>query len=238
MTTRRINLWSGPRNVSTALMYAFAQRPDTHAVDEPLYAHFLRVSGRPDPGREAVLAAQDADGEAVVRALVLGPCARPVLFLKQMAHHLVELDWTFLQRCDNVLLVREPAAVLASQEKVLGAPTPRDTGLEVQAHLLRYLRGLGQEPPVIDSARLLADPRGVLGRLCERLGLPWTDAMLSWPAGPQACDGVWAPHWYGNVHGSTGFGPPPTADAPVPARLAAAHAACRPHYELLLEHAL
>ncbi|MHC5211850.1 MAG: sulfotransferase-like domain-containing protein [Planctomycetota bacterium] len=238
MPTRRINLWSGPRNVSTAVMYAFAQRPDTLAIDEPLYAHFLRVSGRPDPAREEVLAAQDPDGEAVVRDVVLGPCERPVLFLKQMAHHLVELDWTFLQRCDNVLLVRDPAAVLVSLEKVLGPPQARDTGLEVQAQVLRYLRGLGQDPPVVDSARLLADPAGVLARLCERLELSPTDAMLAWPACPKPCDGVWAPHWYANVHRSTGFGPPPREETSVPEHLAAVHAACRPHYDALLEHAL
>jgi hypothetical protein len=235
---RRINLWSGPRSVSTACMYAFARRADTCVVDEPLYAHFLRVSGRADPGRDAVLAAQDPDGEAVVRDVVLGPCERPVLFLKQMAHHLVELDWTFVQRCDNVLLVRDPAAVLVSLDGVLGAPTPRDTGLPVQAELLRYLRGLGQDPPVIDSARLLADPPGVLARLCARLGLPSADAMLSWPAGPKPCDGVWASHWYASVHASTGFGPPPTGRVTLPGRLSAAHAVCRPLYDALLEHAL
>jgi hypothetical protein len=238
MSIQRINLWSGPRNVSTALMYAFAQRPDTRALDEPLYAHFLRASGRPDPAREAVLAAQDGDGEAVVRDVILGPSDRPVLFLKQMAHHLVELDWTFLQQCDNVLLVREPAAVLMSLEKVLGPPAARDTGLAVQAELLRYLRSVGQAPAVVDSARLLADPRGVLARLCGRLRLPFTDAMLAWPAGSKACDGVWAPHWYANVHASTGFGPPPAAAPPVPERLAAVHETCRPHYDALLAHAL
>jgi hypothetical protein len=238
MAVRRVNLWSGPRNVSTALMYAFARRPDVRAVDEPLYAHFLRASGRPDPGREAVLAAQDPDGEAVVRDVVLGPCDRPVLFLKQMAHHLVELDWTFLQRCDNVLLVRDPAAVLVSLERIIGPPAPRDTGLPVQAELLRYLRDLGQDPPVVDSARLLADPPGVLARLCGRLGLPFDGAMLSWPAGPKDCDGVWAPQWYANVHASTGFGPPPAAPAAPPARLAAVHTACRPLYEALAEAAL
>jgi hypothetical protein len=235
---RPINLWSGPRNVSTALMYAFAQRPDTHAIDEPLYAHFLRVSGRQDPARDAVLAAQDPDGEAVVRNVVLGACERPVLFLKQMAHHLVELDWTFLQRCENVLLVRDPAAVLVSLEQVIGPPSPRDTGLAVQVRLLHTLDGLGRAPPVIDSARLLADPPGVLARLCERLELPFTDAMLAWPAGPKPIDGVWATHWYANVHRSTGFGAPSQAVPELPPHLSEVHAACLPHYRELLEHAL
>ena len=186
----RINLWSGPRNVSTALMYSFAQRPDTRVVDEPLYAHYLRVSGADHPGRDQVLAALDQDGERVVREVILGPCDRPVLFMKQMAHHLVALDWDFLGQCDNVLLVRDPAAVLLSLAQVIGAPTLRDTGLDQASRLLRHLQQLGQDPPVLDSARLLRDPAGVLSRLCARLGLPFTPAMLSWKAGPRPESGT------------------------------------------------
>ena len=240
MSVKRVNLWSGPRNVSTALMYAFAQRPDTRVVDEPLYAHFLAVSGRPDPGRDAVLAACDADGERVVREVILGPCDRPVLFMKQMAHHLVELDQGFLADCDNVLLVRDPAAVLLSLSQVIGTPTLRDTGLDQQSRLLRHLQQLGQDPPVLDAARLLRDPSGVLSRLCARLGLPFTPAMLSWPAGPKPEDGIWAPHWYAAVHRSTGFElPTPRADRrTLSPQLESVLAACQSHYERLVAHAL
>lgn len=219
-------------------MYSFAQRPDTRVVDEPLYAHFLKVSGRPDPGREDVLAACDADGERVVREVVLGPCDRPVLFMKQMAHHLVALDRDFLRQCDNVLLVRDPTAVLHSLAQVIGAPTLRDTGLDQASRLLHQLQQLGQDPPVLDSARLLRDPAGVLSRLCARLGLSFTPAMLSWTAGPRSEDGVWAPHWYAAVHRSTGFAPYRPPMQPLPGRLLPVLAECMPHYEELAAQAL
>ncbi len=238
MTTRRICLWSGPRNVSTALMYSFAQRGDTRVVDEPLYAHYLRLSGAPHPGREEVLAAMDADGERVVREVVLGPCDRPVVFFKQMAHHLVELDRGFLDRTLNVLLIRDPAEVLRTLVRQLPRATLADTGLAVQSALLAELRGRGQEPPVLDARELLLDPAAVLAELCRRLGLEFDRAMLSWPPGPRPEDGVWAPHWYRNVHRSTGFEPYRPKVGSFPERLEPLLAECRPHYEALYAAAL
>ncbi|HEV7516997.1 MAG TPA: sulfotransferase family protein, partial [Thermoanaerobaculia bacterium] len=201
----RLSVWSGPRNVSTALMYSFAQRPDVRVVDEPLYAHYLRVTGAPHPGREVVLAGQDGHGQRVVEQVILGPSDRPVLFMKQMAHHLVDLDWSFLRRTANVLLVRDPAEVLTSLVKHLPNPQLRDTGFAVQSQLLEQLSAWGQPPLVIDAAEILLDPAGVLASLCERLGIPFDPSMLSWPPGPRAEDGVWAPYWYSEVHRSTGF---------------------------------
>ncbi len=238
MNPRRVCVWSGPRNVSTALMYSFAQRADTRVVDEPLYAHYLRVSGVDHPGRADVLAAMENDGEAVVRELVLGPCDRPVLFMKQMAHHLVDLDWGFLEQTANVLLVRDPAEVLASFHKVVPGPTLADTGLELQTRLLHHLRERGQEPAVLDARRVLEDPPGVLARLCERLELPFDERMLSWPAQARPEDGVWAPHWYASVHRSTGFAPYRPKHEPFPSQLDATLRACRRHYDELLPLAL
>lgn len=234
----RINIWSGPRNISTALMYSFAQRADTRVVDEPLYAHYLRVSGAAHPGRDEVLRAQSQDGEAVVRDVILGACDRPVLLFKQMAHHLVELDDGFLGRTANVLLTRDPERMLPSLAKVLGQPSAEETGLPQQLRLLRTLRALGQDPPVLDSRRLLEDPPGVLGRLCERLGLPFEPGMLHWEAGALAEDGVWARHWYAGVHRSTGFGPCRDTGDPVPEALTDVLATCRPLYDELLAAAL
>lgn len=236
--TLRLCLWSGPRNVSTALMYAFAQRADTRVVDEPLYAHYLRVSGAAHPGREEVLAAQDPDGERVVRDVVLGPCDRPVLFLKQMAHHLVDLDTAFLARTTHALLVRDPEEMLTSLVHNVPEPRLADTGLGHQTRLLHRLEALGQSPPVVDARRLLSDPPGVLRGLCERVGLAFDPAMLSWPAGGRPEDGVWAPHWYANVHRSTGFAPYRRKDERVPERLAGVLAECREHYDELLRRAL
>ena len=238
MTTLRINLWSGPRNVSTALMYSFAQRTDTRAVDEPLYAHYLRVSGAEHPARDEVLAAQENDGEKVVRDLILGPCDRPLLFLKQMAHHLVDLDRGFLAETKNVLLIRDPSEVLRSFDIVVRQPTLQDIGIASERRLFDELRGLGQDPPVVDSRQLLLDPPGVLGQLCDRLGIPFDAAMLRWPAGPKAEDGIWAPHWYENAHQSTGFGPYIPKTEPFPVRLKSVLDEALPHYQALKRHAL
>ncbi len=219
-------------------MYSFAQRPDTRVVDEPLYGHYLRVSGADHPGRDEVMAAVDCDGERVVREVILGPCDRPVLFLKQMAHHLVELDRGFLAECANVLLIRDPAEVLRSLRHQLPEPRLEDTGIAVQSELLDELAGRGQEPPVVDSRRLLEDPAGVLAALCRRLGLAFDPAMLSWPAGGRPEDGVWAPHWYANVHRSTGFQPYRPKSGAFPDELRPVLDECRPHYRRLLDRAL
>ncbi|MHC4862396.1 MAG: sulfotransferase-like domain-containing protein [Planctomycetota bacterium] len=228
--THRICLWSGPRNVSTALMYSFAQRPDTRVVDEPLYAHYLERTGAPHPGREEVLAAQESDGRRVVSDVILGPCDRPVLFLKQMAHHLVDLDRAFLERTENVLLVRDPREMLPSLVQNVPDPTLRDTGLEMQAALLDELRALGREPPVLDARELLLDPEGVLERLCATLGLEFSPEMLAWEPGPRPEDGA---HWYANVHVSRGFVPYRPKTEPFPERLEPLLAASRPCYERL-----
>ena len=233
----RVCLWSGPRNVSTALMYSFAQRLDTRVVDEPLYSHYLRVSGAAHPDREAVLAAQDSNGERVVSEVVLGRCDRPLLFFKQMAHHLVELDWGFLKETRNVLLVRDPAEMLPSLAVNVAQPRMRDTGLAVQTRLLAHLRALGQEPAVLDARLLLENPEGVLQRLCRWLGVPWDPAMLAWEAGPRPEDGVWAPHWYANVHRSTGFVKHRPRLEPLSPAHAPLLAECRVHYDELLHEA-
>ncbi len=233
-----LHLWSGPRNVSTALMYAFAQRPDTRVVDEPLYAHYLRVSGAGHPGRDEVLAAQDADGARVVRDVILGPWDRPVVLFKQMAHHIVDLDRAFLRRARNVLLTRDPLDMLPSLSIQLPRPTLRDTGYAAQAALLEELEAAGQDVPVLESRELLLDPPGVLAQLCARLGLAFDPGMLRWPAGPRPEDGVWAKHWYQAVHQSTGFEPYRPKAAPFPERLRPLLEECRPHYNRLAARAL
>ncbi|MBL8858933.1 MAG: sulfotransferase family protein [Planctomycetes bacterium] len=234
----RLNVWSGPRNVSTALMYAFAERGDTRVIDEPLYAHYLARTGVDHPGREAVLAAQQQDGARVVREVILGPCDRPVLFLKQMAHHLIDLDHEFLSRTTNVLLTRDPLDMLPSLVRNVPDPSLRDTGYAAQTAILRDLVAAGQDPAVIVASDLLGDPRGVLRQLCARVGLDFDPAMLTWPRGPRAFDGVWAPHWYASVHASTGFQPYAPKREPFPARLRPLLDECRPHFRELSARAL
>ncbi len=212
----RLSVWSGPRNVSTALMYAFRQRPDALVVDEPLYGHYLKVTRAEHPGDDEVLAAMDTEGGRVVREVLLGPCERPVHFLKNMAHHLAGLDRGFLGGLTNVLLTRDPAEMLPSLARQLPNPTLRDTGLLYQTEILDHVLGQGLDPVVLDAKQLLLDPPGVLRSACDRLGIPFHEAMLRWPAGPKPEDGVWAKHWYANVRASTGFSPytPRTGDFP------------------------
>ena len=236
--TLRVCLWSGPRNVSTALMYAFAQRPDARVVDEPLYGHYLRSSNADHPAAQEVIRSMESDGEKAVQNLILGPCDRPVFFMKQMTHHLVEIDRAFLRRITNILLTRDPVDMLPSLEKVLGGIRLIDTGYKAQRELYDQLRGIGQDPPVLDARELLTDPRAVLTQLCGRLGIPFNEAMLSWEAGGRPEDGVWAAHWYANAHRSTGFQPYKSKPEPFPERLRPLLNECKPHYEYLYAHAL
>jgi hypothetical protein len=201
----RINMWSSPRNISTALMYSWRERPDTTVVDEPLYAHYLAHSGRVHPGTAEVLASQNNDGATVVDEVILGDAPTPVILFKQMAKHLVGLDRTFLSRTRNVLLTRDPLDMLTSFQRQIPDATLDDTGFVELVEILETTLAQGDEPIVVDSKALLMDPPGVLGTLCSRLGLSFDPAMLSWPAGPKPEDGVWAEHWYDSVHRSTGF---------------------------------
>ena len=236
--TRRINLWSGPRNVSTAVMYAFRERPDTSVVDEPLYAHYLSRTGVEHPVVQDVIRSQDTDGQAVVRDVLLGPSPTPVRFFKHMAHHLLHLDTAFLDEMENILLTRDPEQMLPSLINQVPDVEIEGTSLPMQVRLLDRIVAGGGTPIVMESKRLLTDPEGTLRAVCERLGLAWDPGMLSWEAGPKPEDGVWAPHWYHNVHRSTGFDPYREKTDPFPAHLEPLLAECIPLYERLLEYAL
>lgn len=207
----RIAMWSGPRNISTAMMRAFENRPDTLVVDEPFYAASLVATGADHPMRDAVIASQPNDPEAVVEALFRPlPEGRHVHYQKHMTHHMqpgFPLDWT--GRVTNVFLIRAPDAVLASYTQKWDAVSLEAIGVPMQAALFdREADRLGRAPPVVDSADVLTDPRGVLSALCAACGIPFTERMLSWPQGRRTSDGVWAPAWYDAVERSTGFAPP------------------------------
>ena len=237
--TTPICLWSGPRNVSTALMYSFAQRDDIRVVDEPLYGHYLRASGADHPARDQIMASMDSDGDAVMRALIERQQQDSTrrLFLKHMAHHLVDLDLGFLQETSNIFLIRDPREMLPSLTIQLPHATLRDSGLKRQWELFEDLRRVGQVSVVLDSRELLMDPPGVLRKLCEHLGLEFNPCMLGWEAGPRAEDGIWAPHWYHVVHRITGFAPYRPKHA-FPERLIGLLNECQPWYERLFENAL
>ena len=219
--TIRICVWSGPRNISTALMYAFAQRTDTTVVDEPLYAHYLANTPASEyhPGAEEVLATMEQDGAAVVRDIVLGPCDTPILFCKMMIHHLRHLDWSFMEKTVNVLLTRHPREMLPSYAKQVPNPGLHDTGYPEHLEVLEFLQKLGQTPPVLDSRLVLENPRGVLTQLCAQIGIQFDEKMLCWEPGARPEDGSWARYWYDSVHKSTGFQPYRPKTAPFPSHL-------------------
>ena len=186
-------------------MYSFRERSDTTVVDEPLYAHYLRVTDRDHPGRDQVLNAQNPNGEVVVRDVLWGEYNSDIVFFKQMAHHLVELNEDSLVGFKNILLTRDPRDMLPSLAIQLPDATLADTGLANQVHLLNSIVEHGEKPIVIDSSALLGNPESFLHSLCDRLDIKQDPSMLSWAAGPKPEDGVWAPFWYQNVHSSTGF---------------------------------
>ena len=212
--------------------------PDTTVFDEPLYAHYLRVSGREHPGRTDVLDAQDSDGEAVVRDMLLAEHATPVVFFKQMAKHLVELDRSFMTQGPHLLLTREPHDMLTSLQRQIPDATLADTGFIELNEILDELLARGQRPIVVDTKRLLMDPARVLRGLCERLDLPWQHGMLSWPRGPKPEDGVWAPHWYDGVHASSGWKPWVAKDVALTPAVAPVLERAQPMYERLLPYCI
>jgi len=207
----RIAMWSGPRNLSTALMYAFAARGDCAVWDEPFYAAYLAATGIDHPMRDAVIAGGLPDPTAVAaRCMGRVPGGKTLFYQKQMTLHMIpSFDRGFMTRLTNVFLIRHPARVVASYARKREAPTLADLGFVQQAGLFDEMcQRLGTAPLVIDSADIRADPGAALARLCAALGLAFTADMLRWPAGPKPYDGVWAPHWYNAVHASTGFEEP------------------------------
>ncbi|MFN0133870.1 MAG: HAD family hydrolase [Phycisphaerales bacterium] len=233
----RIAMWSGPRNISTAMMRAWGSRADTAVTDEPLYGVYLRE--RPEvnhPGREEVIAAMETDWRRVAAGLV-GPVpgGREVWYQKHMAHHLVEgvgREWVFGGALTNCFLIRDPREVLVSLAKVMPSPELRDTALPQQVELVEAERArTGLMPPLLDAKDVLLDPRGMLSALCAAVGVAFDERMLRWEGGPRRTDGVWAKHWYANVAKSTGFEAYRERDEPLPRGLEGVLERARELYE-------
>ena len=234
----RIHMWSGPRNISTATMYAFRQRSDTLVVDEPLYASYLAATDAEHPVAAEVIASQERDPQKVIAQQFRGPAAKPVVFFKQMTHHLLNLDRSFLREGRHFLLIRDPRSMLPSLGRVLSAPQLEDTGLALHLELYQTLLDMGQAPAVVDSRLLQNHPEAVLRLLCRHLAIPFEPAMLSWPAGSKPEDGVWAPHWYAAAHQTTGFNPWVAPAEPFPDHLNDLLQECLPYYTALRQVAL
>ena len=204
--TKRINLISGPRNISTALMYSFANRTDTKVVDEPMYAYYLQHTGITyHPGTQEILENLPSDIEEVKRTLIFQSLDVPIYFIKGMAHHYKDVALDFILDLQNVFLIRDPYQLITSFSKVIKRPSMRDIGLQLEWEICDYILTNGATPIVLDSNDILDSPKQTLTKLCQKLEIPFEVSMLSWESGPIAEDGVWAKHWYKNVWKSTGF---------------------------------
>jgi hypothetical protein len=238
---RRIAMWSGPRNISTALLRSWGNRPDTVVCDEPLYAHYLLKTGVAHPGADEVIRSQENDWRQVV-AWLTGhvPEGKAVFYQKHMTHHLLpEIDRGWLDRVTNAFLIREPREVVTSFVRIAGTPRLEDTGYPQQLEIFEHVRRrIGRVPAVIDARDVLRDPPRLLRLLCAALDVDFTEAMLSWPPGPRETDGVWAKYWYDAVLKSTTFQPYRPKDDPVPPHLAGLLERAEEIYRQLHQHRL
>ena len=235
----RVNLWSGPRNISTAMMYSFAQRSDTTVFDEPLYAHYLSKTPAKTyhPGADEVLNAQENNGTKVVE-MMMGGHPTPVVFFKQMTHHLVALEWDFMLDCTNIILTRDPKDMLLSFINQIEEPQIEDTGYAAHHELLIFLKKHKLPLIVLDSKIVLLNPEKVLKKLCDSIGISFEKTMLSWKAGSRKEDGVWAKYWYQNVHKSSGFSKYQSKKENLPDHLVPLYKACLPYYNELKKLAI
>jgi hypothetical protein len=233
----RLAVWSGPRNISTALMRAWENRPDTVVVDEPFYAHYLAATGIDHPGAADVVRLGETDWRRVVASLLAPlPGGAAVAYQKHMAQHLLPgIDHGWIGELANVLLIRDPREVVASYTRTRATVTPEDIGLPQQVQLYDELcaGGDGDPPPVIDAGDVLRDPERYLRALCHHVGVGFTDRMLSWPPGPRSTDGPWAPYWYAAVWRSTGFERPARRALRLEGAAAEVAEACLPLYRRL-----
>jgi hypothetical protein len=237
----RIAMWSGPRNISTAMMRSFGNRPDTFVCDEPFYAYYLKSTGLEHPLAAEIVAQGETDWRKVAAWLTGDvPQGKPVFYQKQMTHHLLpEVERGWLAGVENCFLIRDPRDVITSYVKKNYEPTAIDLGFPQQAEIFEWVcSATGRVPPVIDARDVLEDPRRVLRLLCEAVGVEFTDSMLEWALGFRETDGLWAPHWYTEVATSTTFHPyRPKVDR-VPETLRGVEEECRRHYEALWRHRL
>ena len=236
---KRISLWSGPRNISTALMYSFAQRKDTKVFDEPLYAYYLKNSNAKSyhPGAAAILKTMENDGDKVV-SMMLNYSEKPVLFFKNMTHHLLDLDPSFMDGIFNVILTRNPKEMLPSFAKVIENPTMNDVGYQLHMDLVDYFEKNNIKYVVLDAKNVLLNPESVLKQLCSHIDIPFDKDMLEWQPQKLEEDGIWAEYWYDNVHKSSKFSSYKPKTEPFPEHLIPLLNKCKPYYNQLSQLAL
>jgi len=237
----RIAMWSGPRNISTAMMRAWENRPDTAVWDEPLYGYYLYATGAPHPGAQEVMAAQGTDWRTVV-AKILGPVPdnKPIFYQKHMTHHLLaDVDRSWIPQFHNCFLIRDPREVLISYSEKRTHVALDDIGFRQQAEIFTYVVDhTGAIPPVVDARDVLENPVLTLRELCAAIDVPFSDRMLSWRTGPRPTDGVWAKYWYDSVQKSTGFAAYKDKRGITPSGLRGILKQCERHYELMYRYRL
>jgi sulfotransferase family protein len=240
--TVRIAMWSGPRNISTAMMRAWDNRADTVVVDEPLYAYYLERTGKQHPGAAEVIAHGETDWRKIVRRLTTEPISsgKPIFFQKQMTHHLLpEIDREWIVDLTNCFLIRDPREVILSYIKKNPDPSLEDLGFVQQCEIFNFVRERTDSvPPVIDAKDVLQNPERILRLLCDAIGVEFDKAMLSWPPGLRETDGIWAKHWYDAVAKSTSFEPYKSREGEVPDSLNDIYQRCRDCYGKLYQHRL
>jgi hypothetical protein len=228
----KIAMWSGPRNISTAMMRSFENRSDTEVVDEPFYAYYLKESGSPHPMAAEVLASQSQDYMTVVKQLTEVGGEASIQYQKQMTHHLgadEDLSWT--AELINCFLIRDPAEVIASYTQSRGVCSAQDIGIIRQWQIYQQVQALtGQALPIVDANDVLQNPERILTALCAKIGIPFQPKMLSWPPGSRRSDGVWHPHWYASVKASTGFAAYVAKTVSLDTQQREVYAAVKPYY--------
>jgi hypothetical protein len=234
----RICLWSSPRNVSTAFMYSWAQRPDCVVVDEPLYGYYLTRDGGQHPGREEIMASMECDADKVISQMAYGDYPKPVVFFKHMSHHMLQLPLDWMQEMVNLFFIRDPGRIIASYAEVIDTPSLEDIGIATQWQQYQYAQSRGYKSMVLDSGILLQSPAEVLEKLCASIGIPFYPAMLQWPSGPRKEDGIWAKYWYAQVHQSTGFDKARDKTLVVPDRLKGLYEEAMGYYEKMKESSI
>ncbi|MEQ8473847.1 MAG: sulfotransferase family protein [Marinoscillum sp.] len=230
-----INLISSPRNISTALMYSFANRADTKVMDEPFYAYYLNLTGADHPGKAEIIASQPTSVEGVIKWISEMESKHEIVFIKNMAHHLIQMDTGFLSNYKNAFLIRHPKQLISSFSKVIETPKMSDIGIERQQELFTILGG---KSPVLDSNEVLKNPSRVLSHFCASLSIPFDLDMLAWPAGPIKEDGIWAKYWYDNVHASSGFSKKTTKETSFPDHCQELYKQSLPYFEQMFAKAI
>ena len=234
----KICLWSSPRNISTAFMYSWAQRKDTIVVDEPFYGYYLKTTLANHPGKDEIIAEMECDGDKVVKNLLFAPYPKPIVFFKHMTHHTLSINAHFMSEMVNLFFIRDPKKIIASYAQVIEQPVMQDIGMKMQYDFYINAVSNNYKTIVLDSEELLKNPTDVLQKLCAAIGIGFDAAMLKWKAGARKEDGIWAKHWYGNVHQSTGFERQKTSERMLPERLIPLYEELKPYYDYLKQFSI